>query len=224
MIDRAVICLSGGMDSAVTGSMAARGCRECFALHVDYGQRTSRKEQECFHRLADHLRAAGRYVANIGYLSHFGGSSLTDLGWPVEPADLERRGIPSSYVPFRNAHLLAIAVSWAEVLKAGAVYIGAVGDDSSGYPDCRPEFYQAFQRLADLGTRPETSIRIITPVLHLRKDQIVAAGLELGTPFDATWSCYQSETEACGECDSCALRLRGFQKAGVPDPIPYKKR
>jgi 7-cyano-7-deazaguanine synthase len=147
---------------------------------------------------------------------------LTDLSIAVTAADLNSHTIPSSYVPFRNSHLLAAAVSWGEVINANAIYIGAVAEDSSGYPDCRPEFYAAFQNVIDLGTKPGTDIRIRTPVIHLKKSEIIRAGLELGAPLDLTWSCYQASERACGNCDSCALRLRAFREAGVPDPIPYQ--
>lgn len=219
-----IVCVSGGLDSAVTASVAARECRNLLFLHVNYGQRTESREKECFRLLARDMNAQGVLEADIGYLAQIGGSSLVDHSMEIEPADLERTGIPSSYVPFRNAHLLSIAVSWAETCGAEAIYIGAVEEDSSGYPDCRREFYDAFQRLAEIGTKPETRIQILTPVIGLSKEGIVRLGLDLGTPFEHTWSCYRSDERACGECDSCALRLRGFAKAGKEDPIPYKKR
>jgi 7-cyano-7-deazaguanine synthase len=146
---------------------------------------------------------------------------LTDAGIPVAEANLTSRAIPTSYVPFRNAHLLAIATSWAETIGAGRIYIGAVAEDSSGYPDCRPEFYQAFQQAIDTGTKPETKIEIVTPVIHLSKADIVRRGLELRAPLELTWSCYAAADRACGRCDSCALRLRAFEEAGTADPIPY---
>ncbi len=152
---------------------------------------------------------------------HIGGSSLTDPSIPVEQANLERTDIPTSYVPFRNAHLLSIATSWGEVLGAEALFIGAVAEDSSGYPDCRPEYYQAFNQLIRVGTRPETRLEIVTPVIHMKKSEIVRTGNKLGAPLHLTWSCYQSGERACGRCDSCALRLRGFREAGIADPIPY---
>ena len=222
-VRRSVICLSGGMDSAVTAAIAAAESAELLGLHVNYGQRTQRRELECFHRLCDHFHVRSRLVADLDYLRQIGGSSLTDPGLPVERADLHRQAIPSSYVPFRNVHILSAAVSWGEIQGAQAVYIGAVADDSSGYPDCRPEFYRAFQQVVDVGTRPETGIRIVTPIIGWSKAEIVRRGMELATPFQLTWSCYRDERLACGECDSCALRLRGFQQAGVADPIPYKK-
>jgi 7-cyano-7-deazaguanine synthase len=217
----AVVCVSGGMDSCVTAALAAREHELAF-LHADYGQRTQEKERACFQALADHYRVRHRLVAAFPSLAAIGGSSLTDRSIAVREGPPEEGLIPTSYVPFRNAHLLAAATSWAEVLGASAVFVGAVWEDSSGYPDCRPEFYQAYQEAIRLGTRPETSIRIVTPVIGLTKGQIVARGLELGAPFEKTWSCYQAEDAACGACDSCRLRLKGFREAGVPDPIPYR--
>ncbi len=209
------------MDSCVVAAkLHAEGYR-LNALHTNYGQRTERKELACFHALADRFEVERRLVVDIRHLAAIGGSSLTDERIEVTPADLDAREVPTSYVPFRNANILAIAVSWAEVIGAGVVAIGAVEEDSSGYPDCREVFYQAFQRVADLGTRPETTISIATPVIHLSKGEIVAEGIRLSAPFELTWSCYKREDVACGECDSCALRLRGFAKAGAVDPIPY---
>jgi 7-cyano-7-deazaguanine synthase len=190
-------------------------------LHLSYGQRTEQRERQAFERLADHYDVKLRLVISLEHLAQIGGSSLTDPGIAVAHADLTSRAIPSSYVPFRNAHLLAAAVSWGEVIGASAVYIGAVAEDSSGYPDCRPEFYAAFQNVIDVGTKPETNIRIRTPVIDLKKSEIVQRGLQLRAPLDLTWSCYQASDVACGNCDSCALRLRAFREAGVTDPIPY---
>jgi 7-cyano-7-deazaguanine synthase len=216
------ICLvSGGMDSCVTAAIANTENDELAFLHVSYGQRTEKREREAFEALADHYDVKLRLVISLEHLARIGGSSLTDSSIAVTPADLSSRSIPSSYVPFRNAHLLSAAVSWSEVIGADAIYIGAVAEDSSGYPDCRPEFYSAFQNAIDLGTRPETSITIRTPVIGLRKSEIVRKGLELGAPLQLTWSCYQAIDLACGNCDSCALRLRAFREAGERDPIPY---
>ena len=216
------ICLvSGGMDSCVTAAIANRENRELAFLHVSYGQRTEERERRAFNDLADHFRVGKRLSASIEYLKTIGGSSLTDHTIAVAPADFSARGIPTSYVPFRNSHLLAIATSWAEVIAAERIYIGAVAEDSSGYPDCRPEFYEAFQRTIDAGTKPDTNIEIVTPVINLPKSEIIKRGLELRAPLELTWSCYQSEDLACGRCDSCALRLRAFAAAGVVDPIGY---
>ena len=216
------ICLvSGGMDSCVTAAIANEENDELAFLHVSYGQRTEKREREAFEALANHFSVKSRLVISLEHLAKIGGSSLTDARIPVTAADLSASGIPSSYVPFRNAHLLAAAVSWGEVINATAIYIGAVAEDSSGYPDCRPEFYDAFQTLLDIGTRPETRITIQTPVIAMRKSEIVQRGIELGAPLHLTWSCYKESESACGNCDSCALRLRAFREAGAVDPIPY---
>jgi 7-cyano-7-deazaguanine synthase len=216
------ICLvSGGMDSCVTAAIANAETDELAFLHVSYGQRTEKREREAFEALADHFRVKSRLVISLAHLAKIGGSSLTDDRLPVTAANLTAPGIPSSYVPFRNAHLLAAAVSWGEVINARAIYIGAVAEDSSGYPDCRPEFYDAFQNVIDTGTKPETRITIHTPVIAMRKSEIVQRGIELGAPLQLTWSCYKESELACGNCDSCALRLRAFREAGVADPIPY---
>jgi 7-cyano-7-deazaguanine synthase len=220
--ERAIVLVSGGMDSCVTAAIANTENDELAFLHVSYGQRTQKRERQAFDALADHYGVDLRLVISLEHLAQIGGSSLTDLSIAVTAADLNSHTIPSSYVPFRNSHLLAAAVSWGEVINANAIYIGAVAEDSSGYPDCRPEFYAAFQNVIDLGTKPGTDIRIRTPVIHLKKSEIIRAGLELGAPLDLTWSCYQASERACGNCDSCALRLRAFREAGVPDPIPYQ--
>jgi 7-cyano-7-deazaguanine synthase len=208
------------MDSAVAAALAAREGRVAF-LHADYGQRTETKERECFGLLADHYQAAARLVVAFPALAAIGGSSLTDRALPVREAEPQPGVIPTSYVPFRNAHLLSAATSWAETLGATAIFVGAVAEDSSGYPDCRPEFYRAFEQAIRTGTRPETRIRIAHPVIDMSKAEIVKTGRELGVPFERTWSCYQKEDRACGVCESCRLRLKGFREAGVDDPIPY---
>lgn len=217
----AVVCVSGGMDSAVAVALAARDQRLAF-LHANYGQRTEAKELLCFEALAAHYQAEARLVVDLSALRQIGGSSLTDTAIPVREGEPRDGVVPSSYVPFRNAHLLAAAVSWGEVLGAQAVFVGAVWEDSSGYPDCRPEFYRAFEDAARLGTRPGTAIRIETPVIALSKAEIVKRGLALGVPFEKTWSCYQSLERACGRCESCRLRRRGFREAHSVDPIPYE--
>lgn len=216
-----VVLTSGGMDSCVTTAIAASECDEIALLHVSYGQRTERRELKAFNDIADFYKVERRLATSIAHLAQIGGSSLTDRKIEVSQANLASTEIPTSYVPFRNAHLLAIATSWAEVIGAGRVYIGAVAEDSSGYPDCRPEFYEAFQSAIEIGTKPETKIRIITPVISLRKSEIVRLGIEIGAPLGLSWSCYRSENVACGECDSCALRLRGFREAGLKDTILY---
>jgi 7-cyano-7-deazaguanine synthase len=216
----AVVLVSGGMDSCVCAAIAHQSYALAF-LHVSYGQRTEARERQSFEAIADHYRVQHRLLSKLDHLRDIGGSSLTDPGIPVEQANLARTDIPTSYVPFRNAHLLSIATSWGEVLGAEALFIGAVAEDSSGYPDCRPEYYQAFNELIRVGTRPETRLEIVTPVIHMKKSEIVRTGNKLGAPLHLTWSCYQNGDRACGRCDSCALRLRGFGEAGIADPIPY---
>ena len=216
------VCLvSGGMDSCVTAAIAREECGELAFLHISYGQRTEVRERRAFEELAERFGVARHLVVSLEALARVGGSSLTDTSMPVTEADLASRRVPTSYVPFRNAHLLATAVSWAEVIGARRIYIGAVAEDSSGYPDCRPEFYEAFQRAVDAGTRPETFVEIRTPVIGMRKSEIIRRGLALGAPLELTWSCYGEGERACGRCDSCALRLRAFAEAGVRDPIAY---
>jgi 7-cyano-7-deazaguanine synthase len=217
----AVCLVSGGMDSCVTAAIARAENDEIAFLHVSYGQRTEARERRAFDELADRFAIIKRLAVSIESLKAIGGSSLTDTSLPVTEANLATREIPTSYVPFRNAHLLAIATSWAETIAAQRIYIGAVAEDSSGYPDCRPEFYRAFQSAIDAGTKPETRIEIVTPVIDLSKSDIVRRGLELGAPLELTWSCYAAAERACGRCDSCALRLRAFRAAGTTDPIPY---
>ena len=222
MASRAIVLVSGGMDSCVTAGIADRENDELAFLHISYGQRTEARERKAFNDIADHYGVEDRLDVSIEYLGKIGGSSLTDASMDVTEADLESAEIPTSYVPFRNANMLAIATSWAEVIGATSIYIGAVAEDSSGYPDCRPEFYEAFQKTIDTGTKPGTRIQIRTPIIELSKAEIVRKGIELGAPLHLTWSCYRSEDLACGTCDSCALRLRGFERAGVEDPIPYR--
>jgi 7-cyano-7-deazaguanine synthase len=209
------------MDSCVTAAIAAQEHRLA-ALHARYGQRTEARERACFEAVAAHFGAAHRLVVDFPHLQAIGGSSLTDRRLAVREGEPEPDRIPTSYVPFRNAHLLSAATAWGEVLGASAIFIGAVWEDSSGYPDCRPEFYAAFQQVIDRGTRPETRLRIVTPVIGMKKDEIVRRGAALGAPFEKTWSCYQAEDAACGRCESCRLRLRAFAAAGLEDPIPYQ--
>ncbi len=217
------ICLvSGGMDSCVTAAIARQENEEIAFLHVSYGQLTEKRERKAFNDIADFYDVEKRLDVSIEYLAEIGGSSLTDENIEVSEADLESREIPTSYVPFRNANILAIATSWAEVLGANSIYIGAVSEDSSGYPDCRPQFYAAFEKTIETGTKPDTNIKIKTPIIHFSKAEIVRRGLELNAPLHLSWSCYRSEDLACGTCDSCALRLRGFEWAGAVDPIFYK--
>ncbi len=216
-----IVLVSGGMDSCVTAAMAGEESDELAFLHISYGQRTEERERRSFNDLADHFGVQKRLDVSIEYLAKIGGSSLTDENIAVTEADLASKDIPTSYVPFRNANMLAIATSWAEVIGASAIYIGAVAEDSSGYPDCRPEFYAAFQQTINTGTKPDTHIEIRTPIIDLTKAEIVKKGVELDAPLNLTWSCYRNEDLACGTCDSCALRLRGFATAGIMDPIQY---
>jgi 7-cyano-7-deazaguanine synthase len=216
---RAVVLLSGGMDSCVCAALAARDHRAA-AVHVSYGQRTEQRERQSFERICDRLEIRERLGVRNEALRAIGGSALTDSNISVPESRDIGTGIPVTYVPFRNAHFLAVAVSWAEVLGAEKVYIGAVEPDGSGYPDCRPEYYRAFNEVVKAGTK-EGSIRVVTPLIAMRKAQIVRLGLELNAPFDLTWSCYQREDRACGVCDSCVLRLHAFRDAGAEDPISY---
>ena len=216
---RAVVLLSGGMDSCVCAALAARD-HEAAALHISYGQRTEARERDSFTTICDRLGIRNRLAVRNEALKLIGGSALTDERIAVPESHLVGHDIPVTYVPFRNAHFLSVAVSWAEVLGASKIYIGAVEQDSSGYPDCRPAYYQAFNHVIETGTR-EGGIEIVTPLIAMRKAEIVRLGLELGAPFDLTWSCYSREDRACGICDSCVLRLRAFHDAGAIDPLPY---
>ena len=220
---RAVVLLSGGMDSCVCAALAARD-HDAAAVHVSYGQRTEDRERSSFTNICDRLGIRDRLLVRNEALRAIGGSALTDSDIAVPEAHGVGAsipgGVPVTYVPFRNAHFLAVAVSWAEVLGADTVYIGAVEPDSSGYPDCRPEYYRAFNEVVKTGTK-QGAIRVATPLIAMRKTEIVRLGLELHAPFDLTWSCYQREDRACGVCDSCVLRLRAFREAGAVDPIPY---
>jgi len=219
---RAVVLLSGGMDSCVCLALAARD-HEAAAVHVSYGQRTQERERRSFLAICERLNIAHKLLVRNEALRAIGGSALTDKTIAVPRAEDVGHSIPVTYVPFRNAHFLAVAVSWAEVLGAEKVYIGAVEPDSSGYPDCRPAYYKAFNEIVKAGTK-EGRIQVVTPLIAMRKAEIVRLGLELGAPFDLTWSCYSREDQACGVCDSCALRLRAFAAAGAEDPISYAAR
>ena len=222
----AVVLLSGGMDSCVTAAVAARNYRLA-ALHSDYGQRTETRERRAFEAIADRLGVERRLRIDQRYMASIGGSALTDHAVEVPDADLvaaEHGAIPVTYVPFRNAHFLAAAVSWAEALQARKLFIGAVEQDSSGYPDCRPGYYEAFNKVIEVGTRPETTVEIEAPLIGMSKTEIIRLGAKLNAPLELTWSCYRADDVACGRCDSCALRLRAFEAAGIDDPIPYEKR
>ena len=217
----AIVLVSGGMDSCVTAAVAVQKHKMAF-LHVGYGQKTQVRELRAFNAIADYYGVTRKLMADVGYLKKIGGSSLTDDSIPVTESGLEDGNTtPTSYVPFRNTHLLSIAVSWAEVIGASKIFIGAVEEDSSGYPDCRKEYYRAFNNLVEVGTKPETHIQVIIPLIDMSKSEIVLKGVELGAPLHLTWSCYKNTDKACGICDSCILRLKGFRKAGVEDPVEY---
>ncbi len=217
----AVVLLSGGLDSCVTAAVARREFKVAF-FHANYGQRTVHRELQAFRELAVFFQPRHTFEAELNFLGHLGGSSLTDSHLPVPEAAAEPPGLPSTYVPFRNTIIIAAAVAWAEIIGAGAIFIGANMIDSPGYPDCRPEYYQAYERLIELGTGPDTHITIRTPLIQLDKADIVRLGVELQAPLELTWSCYQNEERACGRCSSCRLRLKGFAAAGIKDPIPYE--
>jgi 7-cyano-7-deazaguanine synthase len=228
---KAIVLLSGGMDSCVSAAIA-RLTHDVALLHASYGQRTAKRERRAFDAIADYYGVSNRLVAELNYFPEIGASALTDSRIAVPERSAASAGtahnvlhtheIPVTYVPFRNAHFLSVAVSWAEAIGANAVFIGAVAEDSSGYPDCRPEYYRVFQELVNVGTRPETRIEVATPVIAMRKSEIIRRGIELDAPLHLTWSCYQGEDAACGVCDSCVLRLRAFEEAGCADPIAYR--
>lgn len=219
--DIAICLLSGGLDSCVTAAFAKEAGHELAFLHVNYGQRTEARELKAFKAISRHYEVTNTLVVNVGYLKEIGGSALTDPNLSVPMDSISTEDVPITYVPFRNAHLIAIAVSWAEVLGAGYVYIGATEVDYSGYPDCRRSFFDAMEKAVDEGTRPETRIKIMTPIIQMGKKEVVEAGARLNVPFELTWSCYTQDETACARCESCLLRLKGFRQAGIRDPIPY---
>lgn len=228
---KAVVLLSGGMDSCVCTAIARErhGAKNLALLHAMYGQRTEKRERRAFEEIANFYGVRERLVVALDHFRAIGGSALTDKRIQIPENELGAPGpggstIPVTYVPFRNAHFLSVGVSWAESIGARAIYIGAVAEDSSGYPDCRPEYYRVFQELIRVGTRPETDIEMLAPVIGMKKSAIVRLGVELGAPLHLTWSCYQGEEVACGSCDSCLLRLRAFAEAGESDPIAYRTR
>lgn len=218
---KGIVLLSGGMDSLVTTSIANKECNELFFLHLNYGQKTEVREMKSFDQIKEFYEYKDVLVVDVSYLQQIGGSSLTDDKMEVED-HCKSSGVPSSYVPFRNAHLVTIATSWAEVIKADRIYVGAVEEDSSGYPDCRESFYKALEKAIDLGTKDETNIKLRTPIIHKRKAEIIKLGAELGAPLEYSWSCYKNNEIACGKCDSCVLRINAFKEAGLKDPIPYE--
>jgi len=222
MPDLAIVLLSGGLDSCVTTAFASQ-THTLALLHLNYGQRTWQREAQAFDDIAKHYKVPQnlRRTVNMQYLADIGGSALTDPNIPVPDADLSSNEVPITYVPFRNAHLLCLATSWAEIISASAIFIGVVEEDSSGYPDCTETFCNAFNQTIQAGTHPDHHIQLQTPIINKNKSQIVQLGHDLQAPLHLTWSCYQNNEKACGRCDSCALRLRAFENAGYTDPIPY---
>jgi len=220
MSKKAIVLISGGMDSLVTTAIAKNDGYELYGLHLNYKQRTEKKELKAFKNISHFYNIRKTLVVDIAYLSQIGGSALTDKKIPILVS--QSQDIPMTYVPFRNTHIIAIAVSWAEVIGAEKIFIGAVEEDSSGYPDCREDYYHAYNQLIEVGTKPKTHIEIKTPLIHMSKKEIVLKGNELGAPFKLSWSCYSNSHKACGVCDSCRLRLKGFHEANLKDPIPYK--
>jgi len=221
-LKKAVVILSGGMDSTTAAFIAKSRGFDLIAVHFDYRQRTQTKERQAFEAVCDALGVAERYVIDLPFFAQIGASALTDSRIEVPTHGIEP-GVPVTYVPFRNGIFLSIAAAIAEKEGAEAIFIGVVEEDSSGYPDCREDFIAAMERAIDLGTKEETKISIETPLVHLKKEDIVKTAVKYGVPLELTWSCYQSEEAACGVCDSCRLRLKGFEKAGLHDPIPYEK-
>ncbi len=219
--EKAIILLSGGIDSCVTTAIANRNYRLCL-LHINYKQRTAKREEKAFNEIAEYYKVKEKLSAiwRIDYLKKIGGSSLTDRSLKVP--NISSNGIPNTYVPFRNANLLVIAVSWAETINAKKIFIGAMEGDSTGYPDCREIFFKAFNETIKFGTKTDSKLIIETPILHNTKAEVVKIGFELNAPLDLTWSCYQNSDIACGVCDSCRLRIKAFREAGFKDPIPYK--
>ncbi|MFM8839772.1 MAG: 7-cyano-7-deazaguanine synthase QueC [bacterium] len=224
MKEKAIVLMSGGMDSTVCAGLAIERGFDVYALHVHYGQRTQEREAQAFNDVCMFYGIFQKLDVDISYLAKIGGSSLTDSSFSIEKANLDHDGIPTSYVPFRNANLLSIAVSWAEVIGAKHIFIGAVEEDGSGYPDCRKTFFESFERMIEYGTKPDTDITIQTPIINKKKSQIILEANRISAPLHLTWSCYSQNETACGICDSCALRLRGFSEAGCQDPIPYQER
>lgn len=223
-MDKAIVLASGGLDSCVTIACAVSDGYDVSLMHINYGQRTQKREDKAFDDIAAYYKITNKMTVDIDYLKRIGGSSLTDMSMKVEEdtTPSSTGNLPSTYVPFRNANMISIAVSWAEVIGAKKIYVGAVEEDSSGYPDCREIFYEKFNDLLSVALSDKSDIQIVTPVIHFSKKDIVKKGIELKAPLHLTWSCYQNEDEACGICESCQLRLNGFAQAGVKDPIKYK--
>lgn len=222
-LKKAIVLMSGGLDSlCVLATVIDQGYTPLL-LHIEYGQRTKRREKKAFDQIGDYYnipRSHSKYLS-ASYLGQLGGSSLTDMDIPISKDELHDKHIPSSYVPFRNTHLIATAVSWAEVIKANKIFIGANEEDSPGYPDCRPAYYEAYNQLIKQGTK-DANITIETPIIKLSKKEIISQCLKLKAPIHLSWSCYASQNQACGQCASCQLRLQGFKELGISDPIPYQ--
>ncbi len=216
----AIVAVSGGLDSAVATAIASEN-HSLALMHINYGNKTQKRELEAFHAISDFYNINRRFVADIDHLRKIGRSSLTDRNIPVENFNPNATGIPLTYVPFRNANILSIAVSWGEAIGAGTIYVGMMEEDSAGYPDCTEAFIKAFNNMVKIGTRPETNIELVAPLIHMSKADVIKKGVELGAPLELTWSCYRNEDEACGECESCVLRLNGYKKLGIEDPIKY---
>ncbi len=220
-MSKAIVLVSGGMDSLVTAAIAREECEELYFLHVNYGHRTEVRELRSFRKMKEFFKPKDVLIADITYLTQIGGSSLTDENIEIKDHQ-ESNELPNTYVPFRNTHMIAIAVSWAETIGAEKIYVGAVEEDSSGYPDCREKYFSALQKAVTEGTRATSKIELITPIIHKRKAEIVKLGAKLKVPFDLSWSCYRNNDIACGKCDSCVLRVNAFKEAGMKDPIPYE--
>jgi len=220
-MNKAIVLVSGGMDSLVTAAIAKQECDEIYFLHLNYGQRTEVCELRSFRKMKDFFKPKDVLIVDVSYLKDIGGSSLTDENMEIKDFDGSDE-VPTSYVPFRNAHLITIAVSWAEIIGANRIYIGAVEEDSSGYPDCRESFYKAMEKAVNLGTKDKTKIMIFRPIIHKNKSEIINLGVKLGAPLELSWSCYKNNDIACGKCDSCVLRINAFKEAGIKDSIPYE--
>jgi 7-cyano-7-deazaguanine synthase len=217
---KAVCVLSGGMDSTLASYIAKKEGYEIIAVHFNYGQRTEHKELEAFRNICIELNIKDKYEINIPFFTQIGASALTDTSIEIPTGGIED-GIPVTYVPFRNGIFLSIATAIAEKHEAQALFIGVVQEDSSGYPDCTDTFINKMESAMNQGTRDETKLEIITPLVHMTKEEIVKKSLVLGVPLKYTWSCYANEEKACGVCDSCRLRLNGFKLAGVKDEVEY---
>lgn len=218
---KAVCILSGGMDSTLASYIAKNEGYEIIAVHFNYGQRTEKKELEAFREITSLLEVHEKYEINIPFFTQIGASALTDSSLEIPTGGVEA-GVPITYVPFRNGIFLSIATAIAEKHGAKALFIGVVQEDSSGYPDCTDTFIDKMENAMNQGTKEETQLEIITPLVHMSKAQIVTKALQLGVPLEKTWSCYANEEKACGVCDSCRLRLNGFALAEATDKINYQ--